>query len=35
MMLETVMARVPRFTLYGDGRALVLPPEADEPTAGA
>ena len=28
------MSRVPEFTLYGDGRALVLPPEADEPTGG-
>ena len=34
MRLETVMSRVPEFTLYGDGRALVLPPEADEPTGG-
>ncbi len=28
--LETVMSRVPEFTLYGDGRALVLPPGGDE-----
>ena len=25
--LETVMSRVPEFTLYGDGRVLVLPPD--------
>jgi hypothetical protein len=28
--LETVMSRVPEFTLYGDGRALVLPPDAED-----
>jgi hypothetical protein len=27
--LQTVMSRVPEFTLYGDGRALVLPPDGD------
>ena len=27
--LQTVMSRVPEFTLYGDGRALVLPPDDD------
>jgi hypothetical protein len=32
--LETVMSRVPEFTLYGDGRALLLPPEAADPGAG-
>src|SRR5829696_2823270 len=26
MMMESVMARVPRFTLYGDGRALISAP---------
>ena len=26
MMMETVMARVPRFTLYGDGRVLISTP---------
>jgi hypothetical protein len=26
MMMETVMARVPRFTLYGDGRVLISAP---------
>jgi hypothetical protein len=31
--LETVMSRLPEFTLYGDGRALVLPP-GDEPSGG-
>src|SRR5262245_5598979 len=25
--LETVMSRLPEFTLYGDGRVLILPPE--------
>ncbi len=30
MRLETVMSRLPEFTLYGDGRALILPP-GDEP----
>ena len=32
--LQTVMSRVPAFTLYGDGRALVLPPD-DEAGGGA
>jgi hypothetical protein len=32
--LETVMSRVPEFTLYGDGRALVLPPDVDEAAGG-
>ncbi len=31
--LETVMSRLPEFTLYGDGRALVLP-SGDEPSGG-
>ena len=31
--LETVMSRLPEFTLYGDGRALILPP-GDEPSGG-
>ena len=31
--LQTVMSRVPEFTLYGDGRALVLPP-GDETAGG-
>ena len=33
MRLETVMSRLPEFTLYGDGRALILPP-GDEPSGG-
>ncbi len=28
MMMESVMARVPRFTLYGDGRVLISTPAA-------
>jgi hypothetical protein len=32
--LETVMSRVPEFTLYGDGRALLLPAEANEVAGG-
>jgi hypothetical protein len=33
MMMESVMSRVPRFTLYGDGRVLVSTPAAAAKTA--
>ncbi len=32
--LETVMSRVPEFTLYGDGRALILPDDQAAATGG-
>jgi hypothetical protein len=33
MMMETVMARVPRFTVYGDGRVLISAPAGSAKTA--